>query len=80
MKTAKVFYTGRSQAVRIPREFRFREREVSIRRDGEAVILEPLRKPCWPRGFWRRIRIGDPAYGRPPQGVAPARPALDRDK
>jgi len=68
MKTAKVFRTGRSQAVRIPKEFRFRDAEVSIRSEGEAVILEPIRPGTWPRGFWRRIRIRDAAWRRPRQG------------
>ena len=79
MKTAKVFYSGRSQAVRIPQAFRFRDREVSIRRDGEAVILEPLRKPDWPERFWDRIRIGDRAFSRPAQGKVPPRCRLDGD-
>ncbi len=42
METAKVFWTGRSQAVRLPKEFRFEGHEVRIRRHGNAVILEPL--------------------------------------
>ena len=42
MATAKVFWTGRSQAVRLPKEFRFDAKEVRIRRDGKAVILEPI--------------------------------------
>jgi antitoxin VapB len=42
METAKVFWTGRSQAVRLPKEFRFEGDEVRIRRHGNAVILEPL--------------------------------------
>ena len=42
--TAKVFMTGRSQAVRLPKEFRFRSSEVRIRKEGNAVILEPLPK------------------------------------
>ena len=40
-KTAKLFWTGRSQAVRLPKEFRFDGSEVRIRRDGDRVILEP---------------------------------------
>lgn len=40
--TAKLFRTGRSQAVRLPKEFRFEGDEVRIRRHGSAVILEPL--------------------------------------
>jgi antitoxin VapB len=42
METAKVFWSGRSQAVRLPKEFRFESDEVRIRRHGAAVILEPV--------------------------------------
>ena len=42
MHTAKVFWSGRSQAVRLPKEFRFETDAVRIRRHGQAVILEPL--------------------------------------
>jgi len=40
-KTAKLFWSGRSQAVRLPKEFRMEGREVRIRRQGAAVVLEP---------------------------------------
>ena len=39
---AKVFMTGRSQAVRLPKEFRFKTDEVRIRAEGSKVILEPI--------------------------------------
>lgn len=42
MDTAKIFWSGRSQAVRLPKEFRFDANEVRIRRQGNAVILEPI--------------------------------------
>ncbi len=42
MDTAKIFWSGRSQAVRLPKEFRFDSTEVRIRRHGNAVILEPV--------------------------------------
>lgn len=41
-KRAKVFWSGRSQAVRLPKEFRFTGDEVVIRRQGEAIVLEPV--------------------------------------
>jgi antitoxin VapB len=41
MKTAKLFQTGRSQAVRLPKEFRFPGAEVYIKRVGQAVVLLP---------------------------------------
>ena len=39
---AKVFWSGRSQAVRLPRAYRFDGDEVRIRRHGNAVVLEPV--------------------------------------
>ena len=42
MNAAKIFWTGRSQAVRLPKDFRFDADEVRIRRHGAAVILEPM--------------------------------------
>jgi antitoxin VapB len=42
MQTAKLFWSGRSQAVRLPKEFRLPGEQVRIRRHGSAVILEPL--------------------------------------
>jgi antitoxin VapB len=42
METAKLFWSGRSQAVRLPKDFRFHGEEVRIRRHGNAVILEPV--------------------------------------
>ena len=41
---AKVFKNGRSQAVRLPKEFRFEDDEVLIRKKGNDVILSPLPK------------------------------------
>ncbi len=40
--TAKLFKHGRSQAVRLPKTFRFEGKEVRISRVGDKVILEPL--------------------------------------
>jgi antitoxin VapB len=42
MDRAKIFWSGRSQAVRLPKDFRFQGDEVGIRRHGNAVILEPI--------------------------------------
>ena len=38
-QTAKLFTTGRSQAVRLPKAFRFEGKEVFIRKEGNRVIL-----------------------------------------
>jgi antitoxin VapB len=40
--TAKLFTNGRSQAVRLPKRFRFSGDKVRIRRHGRGVLLEPL--------------------------------------
>jgi antitoxin VapB len=42
VERAKIFWSGRSQAVRLPKDFRFQGDEVRIRRRGSAVILEPM--------------------------------------
>lgn len=56
---AKIFRTGNSQAVRLPKDFRFEVEEVEISREGDAVILRPhrMREPwsglreVWARGL-----------------------------
>ena len=44
MKTAKLFRNGQSQAVRLPKEFRFDGEAVYIKKSGSAVVLIPLAK------------------------------------
>ena len=39
---AKVFQNGRSQAIRIPKEFRVDTKEVSIQKDGDRLIITPI--------------------------------------
>ena len=68
---AKLFMNGRSQAVRLPKEFRFQGFEVAIRREGEAVILEPLEKREWPKGFFSAINTDDETFKRPKQPKTP---------
>jgi antitoxin VapB len=41
MKTAKLFYNGRSQAVRLPKEFRMPGDEVYIERRGDSIVMTP---------------------------------------
>ena len=48
MKTAKLFLNGRSQAVRLPKEFRFEGSEVYIKRLGKMVVLLPRDDPWAP--------------------------------
>jgi antitoxin VapB len=45
MITAKLFRHGGSQAVRLPKAFRFEGAEVLIEKRGEEVVLKPRRKP-----------------------------------
>ena len=57
-KTAKIFKNGRSQAIRLPVEFRFSGREVFIEKQGDAVILRP--KPMsWDDFFTRPSKVPD---------------------
>jgi len=78
---AKLFAHGGSQAVRLPKAFRFEGSEVCIRRDGDRVILEPVRAmavttPEQRRAFWARIDAlrGDHLLETPPDP-----PLADRD-
>ena len=47
---AKIFMTGRSQAVRLPKEFRLPGKSVRVRRVGKGILLEPLETDvrAWP--------------------------------
>ncbi|TGN04018.1 type II toxin-antitoxin system antitoxin VapB [Leptospira dzoumogneensis] len=42
MNRAKIFKNGDSQAVRLPKEYRFKGKEVYIHREGEIVVLTPI--------------------------------------
>jgi antitoxin VapB len=58
---AKLFQHGGSQAVRLPKAFRFEGSEVAVRREGDKVILEPIKQRQHPRtreewdAFWAKI-------------------------
>jgi antitoxin VapB len=78
---AKVFKTGNSQAVRLPKDFRFDSDEVEISREGDAVILRPHRtREPWAglREVWARGGLSDDfmANGRE-QPEMQERPELD---
>jgi antitoxin VapB len=51
--TAKLFMHGRSQAVRLPKEYRFEGKEVRVSKIGDKVILEPLEKAPFDVEAWR---------------------------
>lgn len=45
MKTARIFTNGRSQAVRLPKEYRFKGKDVYIRRFDDIIVLIPKDAP-----------------------------------
>jgi virulence-associated protein VagC len=82
MSTTEIIDIAGGQAVRLPAEFHFETTFVSIRREGNAVILEPvdsLDRPgaTWPEGFFESIFIDDLKFARPEQGQMP--PIADLD-
>lgn len=76
MTKTHVFQYGDGQVVRLPSGFEFAAQEIAIRREGQAVILEPIKPAAWPDNFFESIRIDDPAFTRPPQGDLPPAPEL----
>jgi len=62
--TAKLFQNGRSQAVRLPKAFRFKGNKVKISKKGDKVILEPFKESSWPEGFWDGFSM-DSEFGTP---------------
>jgi len=74
MKTAKLFRNGRSQAVRLPAEFRFEGSEVFVRRDQASGDVILSRRPESWRGFFdlaKSVKVPDDFLAdrkdRPPQ-------------
>jgi virulence-associated protein VagC len=54
---ARLFWSGGSQAVRLPKAMRLPGKQVSVRRRGVAIILEPLPDADDWTGFWDRIVV-----------------------
>ncbi len=52
------FRSGNSQAVRMPAALRLDCRQVIIRREGAALIIEPLGADGWPAGYFDAIEAG----------------------
>ena len=69
MPNAKVFRTGNSQVVQLPKGFGFTPgtEEVAIRREGECLILEPLPRRSWPAEFWCAFEGMPDGFEQPPQ-------------
>jgi antitoxin VapB len=57
--TAKLFMHGRSQAVRLPKEFRFEGTAVRVTKVGDRVILEPIRSGATPVPWDLIDQLGD---------------------
>jgi antitoxin VapB len=53
MATAKLFQHGRSQAVRLPKEFRLPGTEVRVSKVGDKVVLEPIEAEPFDVDAWR---------------------------
>jgi virulence-associated protein VagC len=77
MQLAEIVRENGAQLVKLPREFHLEGNTVSIRRQGEALILEPAKPSTWPEGFFERIGIDDPSFTRQPQGETPPAPTLE---
>jgi virulence-associated protein VagC len=71
-KTAEIQNTDAGQIVHLPSEFHLSGDRVIVRRDGQTVVLEPLRPDVWPSGFFESIRIHDASFCRPSQGKSSA--------
>jgi len=74
--TTTVFMNGRSQAVRLPKEFRLPGDRVFIRKLGDGVLLEPVKETSWLAGYFEEILIADKAFRRSAQGDLPPTPSL----
>jgi virulence-associated protein VagC len=74
-ETADVVETAVGQMILLPEPFRFTTDRVGIRRQGNAVLLEPVKSTTWPDEFFCAIRIDDPAFVRPEQGPMPPLPS-----
>jgi antitoxin VapB len=58
MKTAKIFQNGQSQAVRLPKEFRFKDDHVYVKKSGNVVMLIPA-KDSWESLFESLDKFSD---------------------
>src|SRR5262245_24395721 len=71
---AKLFVNGRSQAVRLPKDFRLPGTEVLIHREGSRVVLEPVDRRGWPVDLWKRLDALVEGIGREWKRPADPRP------
>ncbi len=76
MKVAEIIQSNGFQLVKLPEEFHLEGNTVAVRRQGEAIVLEPVKAATWPEGFFEKIQVDDPAFIRPSQGNVPPAPEL----
>lgn len=60
----RVFESGNSKAVWLPKEFDLPCGPISIRKEGGRIILEELSESGWPAGFFESVRISRKDFGR----------------
>jgi antitoxin VapB len=77
-KKAKIFTHGRSQAVRLPKEFRLPGTEVSVRRVGRGVLLQPLNVPFDVKAWFQKLDEPFMREGRQQPPMLPAREIFDK--
>ena len=71
MDTAKLFFSGRSQAVCLPKQYRFCGNEVAVKHFGNGVLLLPIDDP------WQMLEAGLEAF-EPGLVLSPDRPEQQR--
>ena len=76
MKTAKLFKNGQSQAVRLPKEFRFEGTSVFIQNLGAYVVLVPKTDP-WKSMFEAAKLFSDDFMDKRDQGTPADRESLE---
>ncbi len=77
MKVAEIVRMDGCQLVKLPEGFQLEGDAVSIRRQGDSLVLKLIKSARWPLKFFDRIRIDDPAFARPTQGRVPPAPKLE---
>jgi len=74
-QTAKIFTNGRSQAVRLPKEFRFETTEVYIRKVGDDVVIS-AKKNSWKDFFQKKSSFDEDFLAERDNGIPQKRKAF----
>ncbi|MBM3835408.1 MAG: hypothetical protein FJ403_19455 [Verrucomicrobia bacterium] len=70
METATITVEGDRQTVRLPQSVHLPP-TVFVRQDGDAFVLERVKRRTWPEGFFDSVHVTDPAFERQEQGQLP---------